>query len=130
MYHKTLSSLSAEDYWIDNPAAEVQVPASYHLGYGGPLPALEAAIRTLHAKASCKLAVALHHCALGWMAYGEQFLALSLAITTHLHNRQAAAAGRGCHFSQPVSLCYSADICLSSAAAALHVILQCGIASN
>lgn len=41
---------AAEDYWIDNPAAEVRVPASFHLGYGGQLPALESAIRALHAK--------------------------------------------------------------------------------
>lgn len=50
----------AEDYWIAHPAAEVRVPASFHLGYGSQLPALEAAIRALHAKVPKQGLKALH----------------------------------------------------------------------
>ncbi|DBA90225.1 TPA: hypothetical protein ACH3X1_003523 [Trebouxia sp. C0004] len=39
-----------EDYWLAHPEAEVRVRASFHQGYGGPLPELEAAIRALHAQ--------------------------------------------------------------------------------
>lgn len=40
----------AEDYWLAHPEAEVRVRASFHQGYGGQLPELEAAIRALHAQ--------------------------------------------------------------------------------
>lgn len=39
-----------EDYWLAHPEAEVRMRASFHQGYGGPLPQLEAAIRALHAQ--------------------------------------------------------------------------------
>ncbi len=45
-------SFPAEDYWLAHPEAEVRVRASFHQGYGGPLPQLEAAIRALHAQVS------------------------------------------------------------------------------